>query len=300
MRSWVSLLKMRHDAAEKFTETGADSHAAEPGVLASPPLPYRTCHDRGMPHERMTIAGVEVIPLCDGAGPMGPALRRPLTEIFPEATAQDWAGLDTSGWVLHFHCYLLRDRSGRTVLVDTGIGGVDSPAASWAPVPGVLLDELAAVGTAPADVEVVVLTHLHSDHAGGAAADGVPAFPNARHVLQRAEVDWASKAIRDHVLEPLGERVHQVDGDAEVLPGIRVRHTPGHTPGHQVVGVGDLVLTGDLVLHPVQLANPSVTYRYDEDAERAVATRTALLDELRAAGGTIGTAHFAEPFTRIG
>jgi glyoxylase-like metal-dependent hydrolase (beta-lactamase superfamily II) len=248
----------------------------------------------------MAVAGLEVIPLCDGVGPMGPALRRPPKEIFPEATAHDWAGLDTTEWVLHFHCYLLRDRGGRTVLVDTGIGGVDSPAATWAPVPGRLLDELAAVGTAPGDVDVVVLTHLHSDHAGGATAGGVPAFPNARHVLQRAEVDWASEAIRDYVLRPLGERVQQVDGDAEVLPGIRVRHTPGHTPGHQVVRVGDLVLTGDLVLHPVQLVNPAVTYRYDEDTERAAATRIALLDELRATGGTIGTAHFADPFTKIG
>lgn len=253
-----------------------------------------------MPHEPVTAAGVEVIPLCDAAGPMGESIARPLSEIFPDASEEDWAGLDRDEWVLHFHCYLLRDRAGRTVLVDTGIGGVDSPAASWAPVPGVLHRELAAVGTRPEEVDVVVLTHLHSDHASGATLEGAPAFPNARYVLQQAEIDWAGRSIRDYVLTPLGEQIHAISGEAEVLPGIRVHHTPGHTPGHQVVRAGDLVLTGDVVLHPVQLANPKVTYLYDVDPVTAAATRIALLNEVAEVGGRIGTAHFAEPFTAIG
>src|SRR6266545_3321472 len=114
-----------------------------------------------MPHEAKMVAGIEVIPLCDAVGPMGPSIRRPLQEIFPNAGPADWAGLNTAEWILHFHCYLLRDHSGRTVLVDTGIGGVDSPAASWAPVPGMLAAELAAVGVSPNDIDVVILTHLH-------------------------------------------------------------------------------------------------------------------------------------------
>src|SRR5947209_6886215 len=225
-----------------------------------------------MPHQSVTVSGVEVTPLCDAIGPMGPSIRRPLAEIFPNATAADWAGLDTAEWILHFHCYLLREDSGRTVLVDTGIGGTDSPAASWAPVPGALHEELEVVGVAPGDIDVVVLTHLHSDHASGATTEGAPAFPAARYVVQRADVDWAAGPIIDHVLKPLGEQLTVVEGDVEVRPGIRVVHTPGHTPGHQVVRVGDLVLTGDVVLHPVQLANPAVTYLYDADAEQAAAT----------------------------
>jgi glyoxylase-like metal-dependent hydrolase (beta-lactamase superfamily II) len=245
------------------------------------------------------VDGVEVVPLRDAVGPLGAPLRRPLAEIFANASAADWAGLDTGEWVLEFRCYLLRDRSGRTVLVDTGIGGTDSLAAGWAPVPGRLPEELAAAGTAPDEIDVVVITHVHSDHVSGTVLGGVPAFPNARHVLQRAEVEWASGAVRERVLGPLGERVQVVDGDVEVVPGIRVIHTPGHTPGHQVVRVGDLVLTGDLVLHAVQLKNPAVTYLYDDDAEQAAATRMAVLDEIRAAGGTIGTAHLAEPFVPV-
>ncbi|MFD2356581.1 MBL fold metallo-hydrolase [Nonomuraea ferruginea] len=105
-------------------------------------------------------------PLCDAVGPMGEAIRRPLAETFPGAD------LPEEPWILHFHCYLLRDRADRLTLVDTGIGGTDSPASSWAPVPGSLAGELAAAGVAPADVGTVILTHLHSDHASGAVADG--------------------------------------------------------------------------------------------------------------------------------
>jgi glyoxylase-like metal-dependent hydrolase (beta-lactamase superfamily II) len=241
----------------------------------------------------MTVAGVEVFPLCDAVGPMGETIRRPLPEMFPGGCHHD------GEWILHFHCYLLRDAAGRTVLVDTGIGPQDGPAASWAPVPGTLAAELARVGTAPEEVDTVVITHLHSDHAGGAVADGAPVFPNAEHVLQRAEIDAASETLLDGVVRPLGERVRVVDGDADLSRGVRVLHTPGHTPGHQIVRVGGLTLTGDLVLHPVQLADPGVPYLYDDDPELAARTRAEVLGRVRAEGGLIATAHFAEPFTRL-
>ncbi|MBB2908931.1 glyoxylase-like metal-dependent hydrolase (beta-lactamase superfamily II) [Streptosporangium becharense] len=248
-----------------------------------------------MPHQPVTVAGIEVFPLCDAVGPMGDAIRRPLPEMFPGGCHGE-----SGEWILHFHCYLLRDGAGRTVLVDTGVGGDDSPASSWAPVPGRLLAELAHVAVSPEAVDAVVITHLHSDHASGAVTGGSPVFPNARHVLQRAEIEAADESVLDHVIRPLGERVQAVDGGAEVLPGIHVLPTPGHTPGHQVVRVGDLVLTGDVVLHPVQLENPRVPYLYDADPELAAATRAELLDRVRAERGMIGTAHFAEPFVRLG
>ncbi|GII01628.1 MBL fold metallo-hydrolase [Planobispora takensis] len=246
-----------------------------------------------MLHQSITVAGVEVFPLCDAVGPMGEAIRRPLPEMFPGGCHED------GEWTLHFHCYLLRDAAGRTVLVDTGIGPADSPAAGWAPVPGALTSELARVGVAPQEVDAVVITHLHSDHASGAVAGGVPVFPNARHLLQRTEVEAAAEGVLDHVVRPLGERVQIVDGRADALPGIRVLLAPGHTPGHQVVQVGELTLTGDLVLHPVQLADPKVPYLYDGDPDLAARTRTEVLERIRAEGGMIGTAHFAEPFTRL-
>ncbi|MDA0633650.1 MBL fold metallo-hydrolase [Nonomuraea sp. MCN248] len=247
-----------------------------------------------MPHQPLLVAGVEVTPLCDAVGPMGEAIRRPLAEMFPGAD------LPEEPWILHFHCYLIRDRAGRLTLVDTGIGGVDSPASSWAPVPGALAGELAAAGADPADVSTVILTHLHSDHAGGAVADGRPLFENARYVLQNAELEAAAGAVRDQVIDVIKGQLHVVDGDAEVAPGLRVHLTPGHTPGHQIARVGELAMTGDLVLHPAQLADPAVRYLYDDDQERAAATRAEVLASLRAEGGALlATCHFEDPFVRL-
>ncbi|MFI7615356.1 MBL fold metallo-hydrolase [Nonomuraea terrae] len=246
-----------------------------------------------MPHRSITVSGVEITPLCDAVGPMGAAIGRPLTEMFAGS------GLRDEPWVLHFHCYLLRDAAGRLTLVDTGVGAADSPAASWAPVPGTLAGELAAVGVAPADVGTVILTHLHSDHASGAVADGRPAFENARHVVQRAELEAAAGPMLDDVVSVIKGQLHAVEGDAEVAPGVHVHLAPGHTPGHQIVRAGEVAMTGDLVLHPVQLADPAIPYLYDDDPEAAARTRAEVLARLRAERAVLATAHFGEPFTAL-
>jgi glyoxylase-like metal-dependent hydrolase (beta-lactamase superfamily II) len=221
---------------------------------------------------------------------MGAAIRRPPAELFPGS------GLRDEPWVLHFHCFLIRDAADRLTLVDTGIGGADSPASSWAPVPGTLAGELAAAGVTPAEIGTVVLTHLHSDHASGAVADGRPMFDNARYVIQRADLDVARGPVLDDVIAVIKAQLQVVEGDAEVAPGVHVHHTPGHTPGHQIARVGQVAITGDLVLHPVQLDDPAVRYLYDDDQDAAARTRAEVLAALRAERAILATAHFSEPF----
>jgi glyoxylase-like metal-dependent hydrolase (beta-lactamase superfamily II) len=141
------------------------------------------------------------------------------------------------------------------VLVDTGIGNKEDD--RFREIYGVenegeptrLEDAIRAAGFAPDDIDIVLLTHLHFDHAGGATVRGVdgtvsPAFPGARHVVQRGELDFAaspSERVRASYLErnlaPLTRAGiwSLVEGEAEITRGVRVLPTPGHTPYHQSV-----------------------------------------------------------------
>jgi glyoxylase-like metal-dependent hydrolase (beta-lactamase superfamily II) len=150
---------------------------------------------------------------------------------------------------------LLVEAPGALVLVDTGIGnkeekkfrsiyGVDNEGE-----PTRLEDAIRAAGFRPGDVDIVLSTHLHFDHAGGNTTlrdDGsiVPAFPGARYLVQRGEFDFAhsrNERVRASYLqrniEPVARAGLQdfVDGPATVTEGVRVLPTPGHTPHHQSV-----------------------------------------------------------------
>ncbi|MGH8967622.1 MAG: MBL fold metallo-hydrolase, partial [Actinomycetes bacterium] len=141
----------------------------------------------------------------------------PTDQAFTGATQQDWdraRRLDPGAfgpdgtWHLDFRCFAIRLPRGGYALVDTGVGPADSPAASWAPVPGHLLERLASAGIRRDDVRLVVLTHLHEDHFGWSVSpDGVPTFPNARYVVQRNEVTALEQAGDDvtlsYVVKPL-------------------------------------------------------------------------------------------------
>jgi glyoxylase-like metal-dependent hydrolase (beta-lactamase superfamily II) len=150
---------------------------------------------------------------------------------------------------------LLIEAPGALVLVDTGIG--DKEDAKFRDIFGVanegdptrLEDAIRAAGFQPEDVDIVLNTHLHFDHAGGdtrLGPDGsaVPSFPGARHVVQKGEFDFAhsgNERIRASYLlrnvDPVAEAGlwDFVEGDATVTDGVRVIRTPGHTPWHQSV-----------------------------------------------------------------
>jgi glyoxylase-like metal-dependent hydrolase (beta-lactamase superfamily II) len=154
---------------------------------------------------------------------------------------------------------LLIETADALVLVDNGAGNKESEKfleiygiANAPAVPGRatrLEDALAAAGFAPGDVDVVINTHLHFDHAGGntrLAEDGALelSFPRARYVVQRGEWEWAHRrneriqaSYLPHNFDPVLEagRFDLVEGEVEVVPGVRLLLTPGHTPHHQSV-----------------------------------------------------------------
>ncbi|MEH0845759.1 MBL fold metallo-hydrolase [Micromonospora sp. CPCC 205711] len=268
-----------------------------------------------MPLSR-TLGSITVTALTDGEGPFF----QPRTEAFPAATAAQWreadrrdpAAVTADGrWWLPFRSFALRAGDGPVTLVDAGIGPAGSPAASWAPVPGRLPAELAAAGIDPTEVRTVVLTHLHSDHIGWAVTGdpGAPYFPNADYLVQRAELaamESINPGLPAGLVAPLraAGRLRVVDGDTPLTPGVRVLSTPGHTPGHQSVLLEAdderLLLTGDLLVHAVQLVDPELAYAHEEDPPTARASRTALLRTLAAQGPTVlATPHLGTPFTPL-
>ncbi|MEV5695659.1 MBL fold metallo-hydrolase [Micromonospora globbae] len=264
------------------------------------------------------VGAFTVTPLLDAAGPF--FLDR--QAAFPAATPADWARarrLDPEAfgpgesWQLDFRCFVVRGPRGRLALVDTGVGPDGSPAAAWAPTPGRLPTELAHAGIDPADVDTVVLTHLHEDHFGWSVdRNGEPMFPNARYVVQRRETEAlpAGDAALAYVVEPLraAGQLHEVDGVTRLAAagrsGVRVVPTPGHTPGHQSVVVEgrheQVIVTGDVLVHAVQLVDPDVAYRFEADAEAARRTRRRLLDEAGVRRTVLATAHLNRPWVELG
>jgi len=150
---------------------------------------------------------------------------------------------------------LLVEAPNALVLIDTGAGNKydekfgDIYGISNAGDPTRLEDGIRHAGFDPSDVEIVLNTHLHFDHAGGntvAAADGEiqPAFPGARYVVQKGELHFAAsrnERIRASYLaenfEPIAEAGlwDLFEGDGEVTEGVRMLPTPGHTPFHQSI-----------------------------------------------------------------
>ena len=200
---------------------------------------------------------------------------------------------------LALRCLLIEHDDG-LVLLDTGLGNKENE--KFRDIYGVenagrhgrtrLEDALADLGHQPEDVTWVINTHLHFDHAGGNTTPQGLAFPRAQYVVQRGELAFARHANERtagsylrHNFEGVPFRL--IDGETEVLPGIRCVPTPGHVPYHQSVlvasGGEQACFLADLVPTAAHLPLPWIM-GYDVEPLVTLETRRQLYRRAEAEG----------------
>lgn len=260
---------------------------------------------------RRQVGDFELLVLSDGllrtpAELMAGAMPAELSARYlqPDEHGDIWLGLN---------CVVIRSTD-RTILVDTGFGdgplGAD-PDLDRANGAG-LSNALRHQGIDPADVDLVVNTHLHTDHCGGNLTwdngAGRPAFGNAEYVVQQGECEWALSG--DPATKPLyapdevrllaaSGQLRTPDGDQQIAPGVNVRKAAGHSPGHQVVIVESrgrtAAVTGDLAPMVMHLRHPEWELRADHNPGGAVMSRQHLVQWAKAGHAAVMPYH--EPST---
>ncbi len=215
--------------------------------------------------ERVSVGSVEITRVTDGMMPAHPSF---LFSGIPPDLYRAALGdelRDDGTLPITRGSFLVRS-SGKTVLVDTGIGNKarDLPG-------GELLNNLAKISVRPEEIDTVVNTHLHFDHVGWNCIERggtyVPTFPRAEYWIARKEWDfWTEETtlreegphLRTDVL-PLKDspQLRLVDGEAAITPELSLLPTPGHTPGHCSIAVASAgeraIILGDVAHHPLHL-----------------------------------------------
>ena len=229
----------------------------------------------------------EIIWLCDKA--TGQSLT-----LFPDASPELVASLGLKEAVPSSISAFLVRKDGKVLLFDTGLGLPD----------GGIRRGLDSLGLTPADVDYLYLTHFHGDHIGGMLdSDGAPVYPNAEVYASRPEYDaWMNmpadrnaQALR--TMNAYSDRLHLFEfGD--ILPcGVESLYAVGHTPGHTVYRVGDILIWGDIIHGlALQLDHPEICATYDMDKEAAIAARRHMIRIAREQHLLVAGMHLPEGF----
>ena len=224
----------------------------------------------------------EIHVILDSVNPMvmTPAL---FTDI-PEGLVEE---LGVENGIPSSLCAFLVKKDGKNILFDSGNGAQDSQ----------LVPVLASFGLTPEDIDYVFITHLHGDHIGGMVKDGEAVFTNAVVYLNKDEYDGGDNVAESHMAQAYGDRL-SLFTDADVLPcGVKAIKAYGHTPGHTMYRVEDMVIAGD-IMHAtaLQLANPDSCARFDQDKEQSAQARKDALASFKAEGLKVYGMHFPDPY----
>jgi len=252
-------------------------------------------HDQVPGFYRLKVGDLEVTALFDGTGVFDPHWLNG-TKVTMDGVVK---GLNEDPHMLDVvDMGFLVNTGKQLILVDAGAGTWWGGAAL-----GRLAGSLRSAGYTPEEVDIVLLTHLHSDHIGGLTTqDGKRVFPNADVYVAKAESDFwlspeiAAKAPKD--VQPFfqsaqaiaapyikADKWHTFSGAEPIVDGMQIVALPGHTPGHtgyEFSSKGQRILFWGDTIHAqrVQLQHPEVTAIFDIDQTAAAATRNQLLSKL--------------------
>lgn len=268
--------------------------------------------DEGTAWRRQLGAGTRVALVqagtfrSDAGAIFGPVPRLLWDGLVTEELDPEWRLLQA------LNCLLVETPGGR-VLVETGIGErLDEKRRGMRRVEGdAVLPALRAAGFDPATVDLVAVSHLHFDHAGGLlAADGSRAFSRARLIAQAREWELAlgeNPRLTASYDQPDLRLVHSwaagdaIEGDREIVPGVSVVATGGHSGGHQAIVVRGrdetVAFLGDLCMRPWS-ANPRWVTSFDDFPLTSVEVKARLFAQAADEGWTIVLSH--EPEHPIG
>lgn len=258
----------------------------------------------------LTVGDIRVHFLPDGWAGILPAA------YFPGSTPDAWKRhtefLDDQGRVVStLGCFLV-ERGDQNVLVDAAGGPLEADIEGVGVIrSGRMLESLAALGRRPEDIQRVLLTHLHSDHVGWLVdqENGGAVFTRATHLVGSGEREhWPGSEDPFAPPQPVqdflaGAGIAVSDGH-EVMPGVTVVETHGHTPGHVSVvlssGTARAIILGDVVHCAVQLQEADWACFADVDPKRARETRDRLWAELEASSTVAAASHMSDySFGRI-
>lgn len=287
-------------AAILLSLTASSASAAAP--MAKTPAPG---------YYRFMLGNFEVTALSDGTVDL------PVDQLLHEPAAKTVAALDhafqKTPQETSDNAYLINTGK-RLILIDTGAGDL------FGPTLGKLMGNLKASGYTAADVDDILLTHMHPDHIGGLAKNGVIQFPNAIVHAERDEGNYwlsetnlakapdASKAFFKDAMAEVDPYVkagkfRPFKGDVALLPGVSSYTSFGHTAGHtsyMIESQGQkLLVMGDLIHVPaVQLDHPNVTISFDTDPKEAAASRIRVFNAMAKDRTLVAGAHI--PFPGLG
>jgi len=262
------------------------------------------------------VGEIDVLVVSDGVLPLPTAMLAHNVDPSARAAWLDDMFLPPDAFDWSLNVVVVRS-GGQTILIDAGLGldpDLNLPRA------GQLIKRLEAAGIDLASVTDVVLTHMHMDHIGGLLVDGVKdrLRPDLRIHVAAAEVTFWEAPDFTHASMPPGfpdalqaaakrfvkeyrSRLRLFDEAHEVAPGVVVRRTGGHTPGHSVVRLasrGDrLTFAGDAVF-AVGFDHPDWHNGFEHDPEEAARVRVCLLRELADTGEMLVATHL--PFPSVG